>query len=200
MKVALEVQWEGEVEFLVAPSGQLARQIEEGAPLDLILTADEEWTTKLHEKRLVGEPVMISKARLALWFPTAAKDQEASAALRDARVIAIANPDLAPFGKAAKAWLAEEGLLADLEPRLVYPESVAQVLQFGESGNADACFLPLPMVLTTGIKFSLPPVLAQTAALVVSTDQPAEAREFLQRFRTAEVQRALQDLGYEAAP
>jgi molybdate transport system substrate-binding protein len=134
-------------------SGRLFAQITSGAPFDLFLSADEEYPQKLVDAgAAVAESLTpYAAGRLVLWVP---KDSpldvgQGLGALRDPRVrrVAIANPEHAPYGRAAEAALRAAGLLDALRERLVLGENVSQAAQFVESGNAEAALLPLSLAL-----------------------------------------------------
>src|SRR5262249_38611963 len=126
-----------QVEFTFGSSGMLARQIENGAPFDLYLSANEQFAMALESRGKVqqGSPAVYGLGRLGLW----SKRRKASG-LDDLRLaavthIAIPNPALAPYGKAAQEMLKAKGLWTIVEPKVVYGENVLQTLQFAESGN-----------------------------------------------------------------
>jgi len=128
-------------------SGNLYRQMLQGAPFELFLAADQTFVQGLVEAGLTrDEGSLYAIGRLVLFAPEgAALDVDRGlAGLADAvaaghiRRFAIANPEHAPYGRAAEQALRHAGLWTDLEPRLVLGENVSQAAQFVLSGAADA--------------------------------------------------------------
>ena len=126
------------VRFTTAASGILAKQIENGAPFDVFLSANEKFVMNLSKSgRLEGFSVrQYATGQLGLWSATG-KVQSFDDLLRpEVKHIAIANPKLAPYGAAAREAL--DKVWARIEPKVVYGENVRQALQYAETGNADA--------------------------------------------------------------
>ncbi|HEY3757738.1 MAG TPA: molybdate ABC transporter substrate-binding protein [Opitutaceae bacterium] len=138
-------------------SGNLVSQIEQGAPFDVFLSADIEFPRKLIAAGGADASTLKTFAygKLVLWstqpdlpMPTIA------AVVRNSRVtrLAIANPRTAPYGRAAREAIARLGLLEVAEPKLVTAENIAQTAQFVSSGNAEAGFVALSLVLAPNLK------------------------------------------------
>lgn len=126
--------------FTFGSSGMLARQIAHGAPYDVFLSADDKYGGAGARPYAIG--------RLALWSQGAkVKDL---AALANVRWIAIANPEHAPYGRAARQTLERSGLWPRVRDKIVLAENVRQAFQFAESGNADACLVAYPLVRPRG--------------------------------------------------
>ncbi|HXH02791.1 MAG TPA: molybdate ABC transporter substrate-binding protein [Candidatus Competibacteraceae bacterium] len=144
------------VQLSFGSSGNFARQIAQGAPFQLFLSADEGYVQELaRQGRTAGEGVLYAEGRLALY---ALKDaplavdgelQGLAAALDDGRLtrLAIANPEHAPYGRAAREALQRAGLWERLQERLVLGENAAQAAQFVVSGNAQAGLIPYALAL-----------------------------------------------------
>ena len=135
-----------EVTVALGSSGNLARQIRQGAPYEIFLSADESFADALARDGFADGPARVyAQGRLALFVPHGsplAPDptlQDLRAALADGRLhrFAIANPDHAPYGDRARAVLTGAGLWAAVEPHLVIGEAVSQAAQFAASGNAE---------------------------------------------------------------
>ena len=153
-------------------TGNLVRQIREGAPFDLFLSADEESVEGLVDLGLTaGAAQVYAIGQLALLVP---KDgaieadptlEGLQAALAAGRVtrFAIANPEHAPYGMRAREALEHEGLWEALQPHLVLGENVAQAAQFVTSGNAEGGIVALSVALT-------PAVVARTDHAVLPAD------------------------------
>jgi len=143
-----------EVKATYGGSGNFFAQIANGAPFDLFLSADAEFPAKVVEKGLAdGKAFTYAYGKLVVWVPKSSKidlDGKGLAALTDPSVqkIAIASPELAPYGRAAKAALEKAGLYATLKDRIVTGQNVSQAAQFVQSGNAQAGFVPLSLART----------------------------------------------------
>lgn len=132
------------VQLAFGSSGNFARQIPQGAPFDLFLSADEDYVLKLAAQGFLrDEGALYAIGRIALLVPHGSKlrvDGELKdlvAAVADGRVqrFAIANPEHAPYGRAARAALQRVGVWEALQGRLVLGENVAQAAQFATSGS-----------------------------------------------------------------
>jgi len=128
------------VRFVTAASGLLARQIEQGAPYDVYLSANQAFVSSLVASGgLLGDSVRgYARGRLGLW--SRGGGFRTVEALADPRLrhLAMANPLHAPYGRAARELLESKGLWSKLEPEVVYGENVRQALEYAESGNAEA--------------------------------------------------------------
>ena len=130
-------------------SGQLLRQVLDGAPFDVFLSADLELARRAADDP--GEVFRFADGRLALWAPdTSPIDPEQGLAGLDGegvRRIAVADPDHVPYGRAAVAALRSAGVEQAVQDRLVLGESVAQALELARSGGADAAVVALSLVV-----------------------------------------------------
>jgi molybdate transport system substrate-binding protein len=133
------------VKLSFGSSGNFARQIPQGAPFELFLSADEDYILKLAAQGLMqGEGCLYAIGRIALLVPYGSKlkaDSELkdlAAAVNEGRIqrFAIANPEHAPYGRAARAALERAGLWEKLQGKLVLGENAAQAAQFATSGSA----------------------------------------------------------------
>jgi len=201
-----------EVKAVYGASGSFLAQISNGAPFDLFLSADADFPAKAAASGLAdGKPFVYAYGRLVVWVPrnmTLDFSGKGLSALGDPAVqkIAIANPDLAPYGRAARAALIKAGLYDRLRDRIVMGESVAQTAQFAQSGNAQAAFLPLslartPPLSTDGQSWPVPPAsydrIEQAGVILKAAKEPALAHElakFIQGVRGREV---LEQFGYD---
>jgi molybdate transport system substrate-binding protein len=132
-----------------ASTAQLARQIENAAPFDLFLAADSEHVAALDREGLLlpGSRAIYARGVLALWIPAAHVDRIEDLSSPTVRVIAIAKPDLAPYGQAAVDALQRLGIWERVKPRVVYAENISMAKQYGRSNNADAVFTAYSLVL-----------------------------------------------------
>jgi molybdate transport system substrate-binding protein len=148
------------VRIAYGSSGAFRRQIAEGAPFDLFFSADEELVDALfREGRTLDEGALYAIGRIALLVPdhgTLRPDPtlgDLAAALDDGRLkkFAIANPDHAPYGRAARETLRRAGLWEKIRGRLVLGENVSQAAQFATSGSAQGGIVAYSLVLAPAI-------------------------------------------------
>ncbi len=174
-------------------SATLTAQIENGAPFDVFLSADLSFPKRLIDAGLADSttPITYARGTLVLWERKDSKlsppslDLLRSSALQR---LAIANPERAPYGRAAVAALQSLKLYDALMPRLVTAENIAQAAQFADSGNADAGLISLTSALTPrlsadGTYFVIPrdlyPPIEQGAVIVSNTKQRDAAHKLL---------------------
>ncbi|MFT3925647.1 MAG: molybdate ABC transporter substrate-binding protein [Myxococcales bacterium] len=142
------------VSLTFAATGILAKQIAEGAPFDVFAAANESFVDQVIEKGAcdASTKAPYSEGRLVLWQRKDVQDPLPDwPALKNAKYkhIAIANPEHAPYGKAAKQTLEKLDLWQAVESRIVYGENVKQTMQFAESGNAELAFVGLSLALAS---------------------------------------------------
>ncbi len=179
------------VVFNFGSTGQLAQQIERGAPIDLFYAANKSFIEELNRNGLVIPETMevYAQGRLTLWTrpdsPHKPERIEDLVAPEYAR-IAIANPEHAPYGQAAKEALERAGIWAAVEPRLVYGENVAQTLTLADTGNVDVAIVALSLSVQGNGAWTLVPAelypehpLIQMTAAIRGTPREAEARQFI---------------------
>jgi molybdate transport system substrate-binding protein len=149
------------VKLAFGASGNLSRQIREGAPFELFLSADQTNVAMLAAAgRTEGEGVVYATGRLVLFVPSGSpvKADPQLAGLGDAlragavRRVAIANPDLAPYGAAARQALEKRKLWPLLEGKVALGESVSQTAQFALAGGVDAAFIPYSIVMSPNFR------------------------------------------------
>lgn len=137
-------------------SGNFTHQIEQGAPFELFLSADENYIFRLAEKGIAADRgVLYAIGRVVLFAPhgsTLKADEslaDLKAALADGRLkrFAIANPDHAPYGRAARAALQHAGLWEAIQPKLVLGENASQATQFAAAGSSQGGIVPLSLSL-----------------------------------------------------
>jgi len=144
-----------ELEVIYGSSGKFRTQIEQGAPFDLFFSADISLPRELAKAGLTASEVTpYAVGRLVLWSATLDASTLTLARLADADItrVAIASPKHAPYGKRAMEALEASGLLAKVEPKLVYGESVAQAAQFVQTGNAQVGLIALALALSPELK------------------------------------------------
>jgi molybdate transport system substrate-binding protein len=143
------------VTFSFGATGLLAKQIEEGAPFDVFAAANLSFIDDAIKSGACDEATKATYAegRVVVWtksdapfVPTTLTDLERAEIVH----IAIANPEHAPYGKAAKQALVKAGVWDAIAKKIVYGENVQQTLQFAQSGNADAAIVALSLATVSG--------------------------------------------------
>jgi molybdate transport system substrate-binding protein len=192
-------------------SAMLTTEIQNGAPFDLFLSADLGYPKRLIDSGLADAagsadsttPITYAKGTLVLWERKDSPLPHPSLDLLrnpDLKRLAIANPDRAPYGRAAVAALTSLKLYDSLKPRIVTAENIAQAAQFADSANADAGLISLTSALTPhmqagGKYFVIPrdlyPPIEQGAVIVSSTKQRAAVHKLLDFLLSAPVQAEL---------
>ncbi len=138
-------------------SGSIVAQIEHGAPYDVFLSADRDFPLALAKAGQAegGSLSEFAVGRLVLWTTRpglSVSDIAAAVQSPDVKKLAIANVLTAPFGRAAKQALQKLGAWDAVQPKLVIGENISQTAQFVETGNADAGFVALSIVLSPKLK------------------------------------------------
>ncbi|GIW01195.1 molybdate ABC transporter substrate-binding protein [Roseiflexus sp.] len=179
------------VAFNFGSTGQLAQQIERGAPFDLFYAANKSFIEELNAKGMVIPDTieLYAQGRITLWTrPDSPLKPERVADLVDPvyQRIAIANPEHAPYGQAAKEALERAGVWEKVQPRLVFGENVAQTLTLADTGNVDVAIVALSLSVQGNGNWTLIPAelhpdhpLLQMAAVVAGTPREQEARRFI---------------------
>jgi molybdate transport system substrate-binding protein len=148
------------LKFSFGSSGSFARQIMQGAPFELFLAADERYVAQvIAAQRADGSGRHYATGRLVLFLPQGSPiraDRELAdfaAAVSDGRLqrLALANPEHAPYGRAAREVLERRGLWPALQGRLALGDNAAQAAQFAASGAAQAGLIPLSLVRTPAL-------------------------------------------------
>lgn len=148
-----------QLEVVFGASGTLTRQIQDGAPFELFLAADEEFPNQLTKAGLTRDAgVVYATGQLVIFAPNGSPltvDAQLNGLARviksgNAGRFAIANPDVAPYGKAAEAVLRKHGLWDAVRPQLVLGDTIAQAAQFATTGNAIGGLVAYSLVLGPG--------------------------------------------------
>ena len=190
-------------------TGTFYSQIVAGAPFEVLIAADAETPKKLIAEGLAvaGSNVTYAIGKLVLWSaqPGYVDDQGAVLAAGKFAHLAIANPKLAPYGRAGMEVLKERGLSDAVGPRLVTAESIAQAHQFIATGNAELGFVALSQVATpghpaTGSYWLVPPSLygeiRQDAVLLKPGKKNPAAAALLAYLMSAAAKSVIQSYGY----
>jgi molybdate transport system substrate-binding protein len=192
-------------------SGNFFAQIRNGAPYDIFFSADVDYPERLEDAGLAERGTLVEYAtgRIVLWTR---KDSGVNLTvgpgiLASPRVrrIAIANPEHAPYGRAAVAALEHEHLYQVLQSKLVLGENVSQAAQFAQSGNAEVGILALSLALSpplqkAGTLYRIPddwhPPIRQGAVVIQSSRQKDAAKQFLTFLGRPEIARILEEHGF----
>ena len=207
-----EKQTHKNVEASYASSATLAAQIINGGPFGLFLAADLSFPQKVIAAGLgdSAEPVPYARGTLVLWARNDSPLQPLSiGSLRNPslKTVAVANPDHAPYGRAAKAAIEKLGLADTLQSKLVVAENIAQTAQYADSGNAEAGFLSLtsaltPRLMSDGKYVLLPedsyPPLLQGAVVIKNAPGAEEAHQFLDFLLSPPIRKQLAERGLKA--
>jgi len=207
-------QFEKQSGITVAPtygsSGNLRSQIQNGAPFDLFFSADAEYPRQLVASGFADADTLTVYAHghLVLWASVDEKldlPRSGFEALKDPRVlkIAIANPELAPYGRAAIAALQKTGLFETVKPKLIFGENISQAAQFVQSRSAQVGILALSLTfaasMKNGEKWEVParlyPAIEQAAVMVHSSTNKKAARAFLDFVRSGDGRQILTKYG-----
>jgi len=175
------------VEFSFGSTGLLAKQIEQGAPFDAFAAANISFVDDVVNAGACDGATkqLYARGRIVVW----AKDKSLLPAkvedLADARYakIAIANPEHAPYGRAAQQALTKAGVWATVQPRMVHGENVQQTLVYARTGNADVSIVALSLAVTSdGAYLPIDPSLHEPLdqAMVVCKGKTNEAKAFLE--------------------
>jgi molybdate transport system substrate-binding protein len=183
------------IHYNIGSSGALSRQIEQGAPVDLFLSADPKYVTSLADKQLILNELssILLRNELVLIVPneSALNSNNSLNVLSSPEVkhIALGDPDIVPAGSFAKEALEQLKLWDTLKPKLVFTKDVRQVLTYVETANADAGFVyrtdasgSTRVRMAAAVDPGLHRSIEYVAAVIKSTKYPAEAQlwyEFL---------------------
>ncbi len=176
-------------------SGQLASQIEQGAPFDVFFSANEAFVQTLASRGLILTDTvqLYGIGRIVLWV-RANSPLDVSrgiGALLDERVrfVAIANPAHAPYGQAAVEAFKAAGVYSRLQSKLVFGENISQTFQLVQTGNADVGIVALSLVVAVPVSemgrywlipANLHPPIRQVAGVVAKSEQRQTARALLE--------------------
>ena len=192
-------------------SGNFFSQIQNGGPFDLFFSADIGYPKKLQDAGLVEADTFYEYAvgKLVIWVPSpSALDlKKGLAVLTDPSVhkISIANPEHAPYGRAAVAALKHENIYDKVSGKLVMGENISQAAQFVQSGNADIGLLALSLALAPSLKekgrYELVPAsdyppLEQAAVVLKASQKKETAKKFLAFVKTPAIVSLMKDYGF----
>lgn len=192
--------------FTFGATVDLAKQIENGAPFDVFVAADVTNVERLEQQGLLTPDslAIYAQGRLVVWVP-------AGSSLKVQRIedltaneferIAIAKPDIAPYGQASIETLKAVGVWDQIESKVIYGQNVAQTKQFAATGNAEVAFIPLALVKTgegayLEVDQNLHRPIEQGLGIVQTTSNQTAARQFVDFMLSDEGQNILVAKGY----
>jgi molybdate transport system substrate-binding protein len=210
-----EKQSGNQVNATYGSSGNFFSQLQNGAPFDVFFSADIEYPRKLEAAGFAEPGTLYEYAvgRITIWMPadsTVDLAKQGWAALLDGSVrkIAVANPEHAPYGRAAVAALRKAGIYEQVASKLVYGENISQAAQFVQSGNAQAGIVALSLATSAAMKDGKrweipadmhPPI--QQAAIVLKSAKNKEAAQAFLAFVKSDAGRAtLAKYGFSFPP
>ena len=176
------------VVFVFGSTGMLTRQIENGAPFDLFAAANVSYIDQLEQKGLIipDSKAVYARGRITLWTANESPVRFqgiADLARPEIQRIAIANPDHAPYGLAAKQALQSAGVWDRVQPKLVYGDNVRQTLQYAQTGNVEVAIVSLTLSINSNGRWTLIPEelhqpIDQGLAIMKTTGNEPAARAF----------------------
>jgi molybdate transport system substrate-binding protein len=191
-------------------SGNFYTQIKNGAPFQVLLSADSETPSKLEREGLgiAGTRFTYAIGRLVLWSANAGLVDDRGDILRKGtfRHIAVANPKLAPYGAAALEAMERLGVAQALQPKLVLGDNIAQAFQFVATGNAELGFVALSQVASNGriergsgwiVPAQLHSPIRQDALLLRPGKDNVAAVALLAYLKSEEARAVIRSFGYE---
>lgn len=197
------------VNLSIASSGKHYAQIRYGAPFHLFLSADQEKPVALEQSGLVvtGSRFTYAIGKLVLVAAKRAPEEPSQSILMSGSFerIAIANPKLAPYGKAAEETLRTLDLWGANQTKLVMGENIAQTYQFLNTGNVDLAFISVSQLLENSlidvqevweIPASMYTPIRQDAVLLKSAEDLPAAMEFYKFLKNEKVVRMIESFGY----
>ncbi|WP_410499937.1 molybdate ABC transporter substrate-binding protein [Chitinibacter sp. S2-10] len=189
-------------------TGKLFAQISHGAPFEVLLAADDEAPAKLVENGLAVKNTRFTYATgaLVLWSAQSNTLNENTLKNQSFNKLAIANPKVAPYGRAALEVLNAQGLTAVLTPKLVYGENIAQAQQFVATGNAELGLIAASLVMFDGqfktgsgwlVPGSLHQPIRQDAVLLNKGQHNPAATAFLRYLQSPAARQLIRRYGYQ---
>jgi molybdate transport system substrate-binding protein len=201
-----ERKTQNRVTLVLGSTGMLAQQIRNGAPADLFFSANESFVTELADENLTLRQTHVLYARGRIATVTLKSGGIRIGELTDltgARVrrIAIANPQHAPYGLAAKQALEAAGLWKTVQPKLVFGENVQQAVQFVRSGSAEAGLVARSVSDTPDLHWTLVDdrlhaPLNQVAVVLARTKRADASKSFLDFVNSLEGRAVMRQFGF----
>jgi molybdate transport system substrate-binding protein len=198
------------IQVTTGATGKLYAQIGEGAPFAILLSADAKTPAKLEEegKAVAGTRFTYAVGKLSLWSADSGRigaDPKAALTASDTLHVAIANPDLAPYGVAAREALTALGLWETIQPKIVMGENIGQTFSMVDSGAAQMGFVATSAVQAPGkepkgSRYDVPQALfkpiRQDAVLLKAGEGNAAAIAFLDYLKGDKAKGIIASFGY----
>jgi molybdate transport system substrate-binding protein len=206
-----ENQTGNKVNVTYGSSGNFFSQLQNGAPFDLFFSADIDYARKLDAAGLSepGTLYVYAIGRICIWTPPDSKLDVSALGwkvLLDASVqkIAIANPEHAPYGRAAAEAMKKAGIYEQVKGKLVYGDNISQAAQFLQTGSAQAGIVAFSLAISRAMKdgkrWAIPedahPPIEQAAVLMKNAKNKETARAFLQFVKTDAARATLAKYGF----
>jgi molybdate transport system substrate-binding protein len=196
------------VVYSFGATADLAKQIENGAPFDLFAAADVSHVDALNRAGLLvpGTMTLYARGRLVLWIPQDSRltlSRVEDITRPDVERVAVAKPDVAPYGLAAVEALHALNIWSSIEPKIIYGQNVSQVKQYAATGNADVAFIPLSLVhqgegQMIEVDAHLHQPIDQAIAVLKSSTKQEGARRFVAFVMSHDGQALLERYGYHS--
>ncbi|MDQ1299129.1 MAG: molybdate transport system substrate-binding protein [Campylobacterota bacterium] len=203
--VNLYVQRHNDVKInpVYGSSGKTFTQISNGAPYDIYYSADIEYPKKLKAMgKAIGDVKPYAIGQIVLWSNTLSTARGIETLLSpNVKRVAIANPDHAPYGRAAVAALKYYGIYDDVKEKLIYGENISQAAQYVQTKAADIGILALSITSSPALKNTPPTLIPKLShppllqGYIQVTNNP-DATEFLLFFETKEANSILKKYGF----
>lgn len=199
-----------EPEFTFGSSGLLAKQIEQGAPYFLFAAANKEFAeaTIKAGRCDAGSAALYARGRIVVWTPNGGPAPRTleDLAKPEFKRIAIANPEHAPYGRAAKQALEKIGVWPQIESRLVLGENIQATMLYAKERNVEAAVVALSLAVvndggtTLKIDPSLHDPLDQMLVVCGSGEESDAARQFAAMLASPEGREVMSRYGFQLPP
>lgn len=203
---AFEAAHKTRVVFVFGSTGLLTRQIENGAPMDLFAAANVSYIDQLEQKGLIipDSKAIYARGRITLWTRSDSNirlENISDLGRPEVQRIAIANPDHAPYGLAAKQALESVGIWDRIRPKLVYGDNIRQTLQFAETGNVEVAIVALSLSKQSHGRWTLIPEelhqpIDQALGIMKTTRNEPAARAFAAFIASAQGREVMKKYGF----
>jgi molybdate transport system substrate-binding protein len=200
------------VKVIYGSSGNFAQQLQNGAPFDMFFSANLDYPKQLEAAGLTEPDTFYQYARgkIVVWVPNDSpldvRSGLQSLSAPSVKKIAIANPQHAPYGKAAVSAMEKEGVYEKVKDKLVLGENISQTASFVASGSADVGIIALSLALSPNMKdkgryAEIPaadyPPIEQACVILRSSKKIAVAKSFLEFVKTDATRELLRGYGFE---
>ena len=203
IKKLFEEETSHSITIIRGSTGKLYAQIIRGAPFDVFLSADSARAEKLVKQgnSLDGKSYVYAVGQLVVWHPDATNSQVIREKLfsGDFNKLAIANPKIAPYGKASIEALKTLEIYEEVKDKLVFGENISQTLQFVDSGAADIGFVARAHVYDSmhwEVDTYLHKPIIQKMILLKQTKDPQIAEAFIQFMQSDKIKKLIEANGY----